>query len=862
MAQYDILLTQNVAASGIQFQEKFVNIAKGGLLSANAASTPTVLAAGTNGYILQRDDLEVTGLKWVDPGIFGGGTSNVSVTNQANNRVVTATATTDVLNAESGLTYDGSYLSVTGIVLSNNIAELTAGVGVTIDGVLLKDSYVRLTDITAPGTPAAGYGYLYVNADKIYFKNDAGVAYDLTATGGASVWTRSGTNLSPTTSGDDILFPSGDKIQWIDSGSYISFTEVVAEHNFYVYIDTVEVINAVSNEVRMLTDSTRFGSVPSTRILSNTLGTQFDHYSTSLTGTGQYMKVIAGASSNTLGSSYGGSTYILGGNQTGVGGGHGGNVYIYGGSSVSSTRGGIYFGDGVSIASLPAKGSETNVVYYDTATGKLSYGTVAGGSDPVDSTLLDWSTDRYQPYAASQAGALYTGTTNPSHTTRLNYGGYLYATKLYSGAYEAVTVSAGGSGSSGFIAVWYGSTSLFTETGLYLSGAGDARQLILPVTLRTKGSTTGSAPIYMPPGAAPTTPAAGDIWMNNEGLVVYSTNNGTMQLVGTTHVHGDISSAGAITSTAVTPAVGDYLLLSDNSNGGVIKRGVAIGSGTTTFLRNDGTWATPAGGSGMIYPGAGIVVSTGSAWGTSIVNNSANWDTAYSWGDHASAGYQPGHLNLTSLAALVHSSTSFVKMTAPGTFALDTNAYSLTSHAHAESAITFTDITTNNATTSKHGYLPKLSGSTSKFLRGDGTWVPVVTVTDHGALSGLTDDDHTQYYNQTRGDARYSLTGHTHLNYAPLNVLISSKTTAYTVQSSDNNKIIECSGTFTVTLPDGMTTGFQVTIVNVSTGTITIAATTTLYSKNSNTKLASRWIGATAYHQGSNVWILMGDLTA
>jgi hypothetical protein len=86
------------------------------------------------------------------------------------------------------------------------------------------------------------------------------------------------------------------------------------------------------------------------------------------------------------------------------------------------------------------------------------------------------------------------------------------------------------------------------------------------------------------------------MWMNNEGLVVYSANNGVMQLVGKTHVHGDISSAGAITSTAVTPAVGDYILISDNSNGGVIKRGIAVGSGTTTFLRNDGTWATPAGG--------------------------------------------------------------------------------------------------------------------------------------------------------------------------------------------------------------------------------------------------------------------------
>ena len=29
-------------------------------------------------------------------------------------------------------------------------------------------------------------------------------------------------------------------------------------------------------------------------------------------------------------------------------------------------------------------------------------------------------------------------------------------------------------------------------------------------------------------------------------------------------------------------------------------------------------------------------------------------------------------------------------------------------------------------------------------------------VTDHGALTGLADDDHTQYHNDTRGDARYT----------------------------------------------------------------------------------------------------------
>jgi hypothetical protein len=39
--------------------------------------------------------------------------------------------------------------------------------------------------------------------------------------------------------------------------------------------------------------------------------------------------------------------------------------------------------------------------------------------------------------------------------------------------------------------------------------------------------------------------------------------------------------------------------------------------------------------SSMVYPGAGIAISTGSAWGTSITDNSVNWNSAYGWGNHA-----------------------------------------------------------------------------------------------------------------------------------------------------------------------------------------------------------------------------------
>lgn len=41
----------------------------------------------------------------------------------------------------------------------------------------------------------------------------------------------------------------------------------------------------------------------------------------------------------------------------------------------------------------------------------------------------------------------------------------------------------------------------------------------------------------------------------------------------------------------------------------------------------------------MTYPGKGIALSTGSAWDTSITDNSDNWNTAFGWGNHAAQGY-------------------------------------------------------------------------------------------------------------------------------------------------------------------------------------------------------------------------------
>ena len=77
MAQFDLMIVQNVAPSGVEFTEKYVNVPKGALISGDAAGAPLVLAPGTNGYQLVRDDAELTGLKWV--AVTGGHTQGTDL---------------------------------------------------------------------------------------------------------------------------------------------------------------------------------------------------------------------------------------------------------------------------------------------------------------------------------------------------------------------------------------------------------------------------------------------------------------------------------------------------------------------------------------------------------------------------------------------------------------------------------------------------------------------------------------------------------------------------------------------------------------------------------------------------------------
>lgn len=157
----------------------------------------------------------------------------------------------------------------------------------------------------------------------------------------------------------------------------------------------------------------------------------------------------------------------------------------------------------------------------------------------------------------------------------------------------------------------------------------------------------GDATWAAPPGGGNVsntgTPTAGQLplWTNATTIGGYTvTGDGTLSgsaVLAVTSIGGKaVSLAGAfntsgafsvtLTATGATsvtlPTSGTLATNAQfaGSSAGLVPTSVG---GTTNYLRADGTWAAPGGG--MVYPGAGIANSTGTAWGTSYtVGTGAN----------------------------------------------------------------------------------------------------------------------------------------------------------------------------------------------------------------------------------------------
>jgi len=95
---------------------------------------------------------------------------------------------------------------------------------------------------------------------------------------------------------------------------------------------------------------------------------------------------------------------------------------------------------------------------------------------------------------------------------------------------------------------------------------------------------------------------------------------------------------------------------------------------------------------------------------------------------------------------------------------------------------------------------------------------------------------------------------------ANLNTVIDVKTTTYTLVATDNNHVIDASGTWTLTFPDDLDTGFQVTAVNAGVGVITLDASK-LLTKDSAVTIVDQYAGISAVHKGNGTYYCWGGLT-
>lgn len=123
---------------------------------------------------------------------------------------------------------------------------------------------------------------------------------------------------------------------------------------------------------------------------------------------------------------------------------------------------------------------------------------------------------------------------------------------------------------------------------------------------------------------------------------------------------------------------------------------------------------------------------------------------------------------------------------------------------------------------------------------------------DGSILEWNTTSGSNSIITQSLGDVRYAPTTTT------LQLINSG---SYTLQNTDNGKILRFSLTTTVYIPTGLSIGFNVTIIQEGSGQVTLVPNigATMHNRQGYTKTAGQWAVVSIICTDSNIYVLKGD---
>jgi hypothetical protein len=149
-----------------------------------------------------------------------------------------------------------------------------------------------------------------------------------------------------------------------------------------------------------------------------------------------------------------------------------------------------------------------------------------------------------------------------------------------------------------------------------------------------------------------------------------------------------------------------------------------------------------------------------------------------------------------------------------------------------------------------------------------------VTLDTLNELAAALGDDANFATTVTNSLAGKALTVHAHVisdvtdlqtsldSKTPLVQTVSSKTANYTLVIGDSGNLINCSGTFTLTIPSAtFSAGDRIDFINIGTGVITFAGSgVTVNSVDAAVTIDTQWAGATFFFTSSTAGVLIGKL--